>query len=1108
MNQNRTLESSLLLVIVALFFLTSGTNQLAQSQSPARNSHINDFATVVDQKTRLRLENILENLQRKTGVQFDIVTIETTSGKDIFDFSHQMARDWDIGSRTTVRKSLLLVIATTERTSFTQFSKTLQPDLPEGTLGEISQRLRVLLGEGQFNLGVSSAVEQFVAAMGKKLAFNPEELDTVAVPVAEETVPQPAQAIPAAGSTEPDARPPAEAVRKRLVTAANLSSSRVPDSPQGIQPAVQTAPQAAAQIVEHTPDAAAPDDASESEEVELTLTLALPERVAKLKEFIATHPNSKSKLRASELLVSAHAALGDQLLGSGDSAGGLQQLLLAIEDAPADASEKLYGGVISQIPLNLYLRNERTAAFKAAQSIEAKFGTDARRLLGLANFYLGIELGDEAARLAGKAVGLAPDLAEAHYILGLALHISLRLEEAAAEYRRAIELDKDLRVARRSLADLSRATGKPEEALIFYREQLAADPKDKAARAGVILSLFDLGRTNEGDKELEAALQEDPRNVTLLAGAAYWFAAHNNSTRALELGKRAVDIEPRYTWSQIALARALVGQKKPLEAERAIRFARQYGKFPTLEYELATVLAAAGLYDEAAEALVQTFSVKQGEIETRLGGRSLTRAPGFIELLAAERRASLFQFAGADSPANARHLKALLMFSLAARNVDEAKPAEVEGMIAAGKEFATGDDQMRTYRQLFIATRLLRMGKGLETVQELAEAARGGLNDAIEAPAVTVAVQADELRDIRARAISGGGTPDIPEAPRKVLADILRGRIEDVTGWTLFKQDKAAEAIEPLRRAVYVLPEGTPAWTTATWHLGAALEQSGKREEALGFYIKSYRSAEPDSVRRSLIEQLYVKVNGSAAGLDEKLGLATAAASVPAVSTSPSEAPSPSTIETPVTKIAPAPAEGSSVATRTQPTAEPEATPAASPEVPVTTPAPTPAETPQPTPEPTPTAAPEATPSETPTATPESKPSESPVESARNSPSPGSQATPSSPEPSLADLPANPPAKPRTILKVSGRVKDAAGSGIGNVVVVLISPRGSVLASTTDTEGNFTFTVSPSEKPFRILPSKEGFTFAPIDKTLIISIDDVKDVEFVGATPPTPTPLM
>ena len=101
---------------------------------------------------------------------------------------------------------------------------------------------------------------------------------------------------------------------------------------------------------------------------------------------------------------------------------------------------------------------------------------------------------------------------------------------------------------------------------------------------------------------------------------------------------------------------------------------------------------------------------------------------------------------------------------------------------------------------------------------------------------------------------------------------MLRGRIEDLTGLALFNQDKANDAVEHLRRAVSVAPEGTPLWRAALWHLGSALEASGRNDQALLYYIKYYVSGKPDPVRRAVIENVYRKVNGTLDGLDDKIG--------------------------------------------------------------------------------------------------------------------------------------------------------------------------------------------------------------------------------------------
>ncbi len=1061
----RILNSILLFCCSAGLFFSLGVNQLAQTtlKLPAPSGHINDFAGVVNEQTRQQLENVLANLKLKTGIEFDVATVQSTGGQDISAFSLQLAKDWNIGARTSAKKSLLLVLAVDEKTSFTRFSKSVQSDLPEGVLGEMGQRMRWLIDGSQFSEGLKAGVQHFVASLSQKLAFSTDDFDkapavasVVDSPETDQTANKPAaQAVPIIAAVSTDVSPATIKTQAVRTTGASNKNRRT--------------------------EAAPVDDEADLEEVSLTLTKPIEERIGLLKAFLDTHPDSKSRGYALEILVSARAALGDQRLKAGDRAAGVEQLMMAIEDAPVDASEKLFSGVIYQIPLNLYLRGEAAAATKAAQNIEAKFGSDPRRLVILSSFYVTTEQAGEALRLATQAVKLAPELAEAHQGLGRALHISLRLEEATAEYKKALELDPASKTSRRSLADLNRALGRSEEALTLYRQQLKAEPADKTARAGLILSLFELGRKDEAKPELDKALAADPRNLSLLAGSAYWFAAHNDSELALDLALRAVQIEPRYTWSQIALARALVAQRRPLDAERALRFALKYGKFPTLDYELASTLVSAGLYEEAAEILRQAFSIKDGQIEARLAGHEVVHGADFMDLLAPERRASIFQFTAADSGNNARILKALLAFATLLDQGDGGEPVSESGLVSAAKAFAAGDDDARVHRELYAASRLLQKGVGFQAAYELAEAARDSVNAGLTVPELTVVVQADEFRLIRARAIAAGGTPDIPEAPRNILSNLIRGRIEDTSGWALYNQDKFAAAVEHLKSAVAILPEGTPAARAALWHLGIALERQDNKAEALSNFIKSYNSGDPDPVRRNLIEQLYRKVNGSLDGLNERIGPGFET-SVNAPTPSPDKAN-----ETP------------------QPTSLPEVTPATTP-VDSGTQASPPSSIPTAeAPQPTPTQSPEATPETTPTSSPEAPaatttPEAVPVATPEATPGPiDTQPLETSPVDKLNKA-------PQTTVAITGRVKDSTGSPLANVVVVLISPQGTVLASTTDDQGNYSFTVasSSSMNSYRVIPSKDGFAFEPIDRVLPLANDDVKELDFVGTSKSKP----
>jgi tetratricopeptide (TPR) repeat protein len=717
---------------------------------------------------------------------------------------------------------------------------------------------------------------------------TPESRPTVA-PTAEPT--QPAATPEATVSPQPSETP------TPLPTEAPPASSPIASPQTTESPAAQASPSVAGAA---TPEVAAnrprttrppvtdrkattappanPDD--EKEEVEVALTQPPDKRIETLKAFIAAHPQSVAVPRANELIVVAHAMLGDQRLQAGNIEGGLQQFRLAISEAPSDMPDRLFTEVIARIPANLFLRGQRAAAIESAHQAEALAKLNPKRLAAVAGFYLLIEDANEAARLAELATQSAPDSALAHQALGEARQIALRLDEAESEFARALALDPKSPAARIALADMKRASGKFAAALALYREQLQADPKSNYARAGLVVSLLELGKRSEADQELNTAVQDKDQvpNLSLLVGAAYWFLAHDDPERGLELAEKAVALEPRYAWGQIALARALIANRRPQDGERSLRFVRQFSRFPTVDYELANLLATLGLFDEAAAELAHSFSWKGGQIETLLASRSAARAPGFIELLAPERRAVLYQPKSVDTEPNARMLKSLLALNTALNQPDGSVANEDE-LVALAGDFTAGDDAMRTFRQVYVAEKLLRKGVALSSVIDLMDQATSGVEAALNAPNATLAVQPDEYSDIRARALAQGGTPRIPDAPRSALSGLLRARIEDLAGVALFKLDKSSEAVARLRRAVNAAPEGTPLWRAAMWHLGGALEATGKNDQALLYYIKSYVAGAPDAARRSVIENVYKKVNGSLEGLDDKIGPGFAAAS-------------------------------------------------------------------------------------------------------------------------------------------------------------------------------------------------------------------------------------
>lgn len=654
------------------------------------------------------------------------------------------------------------------------------------------------------------------------------------------------------------------------------------------------------------------------------------ERVKALQKFNETYPKSTRRGEALELITVGRVTLGNEKIDAKDIDAAAAFFKAAATDAPKPIGEKLWTDTLSKIAGNLYFRGKPADAIEIVKTLEEKADENSGQMLDIAAFYMSIEYGTEAKRIAGKVIAFAPNSAAAYQTLGLANRIDFQLEDAAAAYAKALELDPESRTARRGLAEMDRAVGKPDEAATLYREILAKEADNLPAQTGLILALFDSGKKTEAEAELAKSLEANSGNVILLASAAYWYAANKDGEKAVDLASKAIAADPRFIWSHLALARGLLAQNRPAEAEKAMLAARQYGIFPTVEYEMASARLAAGYYREAADGLARSFAIKDGLIQTKLGGRIARESKNFSELVGFERRASIFAPTAADDPENAARLMALLELK---QTLDAAEP-NAEKAAKLTDDFIRGDDKMRVHRQIFAASQLLEKKIAPQKVIEIAKSAAAGVDAGLEVPSVSAAVLASELYEPRALAASKGEFIVVPDVPRATLSAILRGRIEELSGWAAYQMDNSADAVVRLKRAVGVSPVDGAWWRSSMWRLGAALALAGKDAEALDAYIKVYKSGGPDVVRYTVIEGLYKRVNGNINGLEEKIGpnpAAPVAVETAATKTEPVTTPTPEATPTPEVKTEPSP-----TPEETKPVVAP-------------TPSPTPEEAPKPT---------------------------------------------------------------------------------------------------------------------------------------------------------------
>ena len=170
--------------LFALIFLLTPTAATAQPapQSPVPLpvpfNPIVDNANVIDAETRQRLESIYLNLKERANIEYSVVTVQTTGGTDMFDFSLAIARGWGIGLQEGDKASFLLVVAIQDRKYYTQISRHLEGELPDGVVGQIQrERLVPAFRQGNYSKGIFDTVQAYVATTASKRGFTVEGID-------------------------------------------------------------------------------------------------------------------------------------------------------------------------------------------------------------------------------------------------------------------------------------------------------------------------------------------------------------------------------------------------------------------------------------------------------------------------------------------------------------------------------------------------------------------------------------------------------------------------------------------------------------------------------------------------------------------------------------------------------------------------------------------------------------------------------------------------------------------------------------------------------------------------------------------------------------------
>ncbi len=166
----------LILALLAMPFACA--TAYAQADLPEPRHFVEDYANVIDPSTEQSLNGILQELEQKTGAQYIILTVQTTGGVPIEQFSIELAQKWQLGQKGK-DNGFLFTIATLDKKYRFEVGYGLEGFVTDQYCGRVGRQVLVpLIRQGNFSQGIYDAnlqvVQKIASEAGVTLSGMPK----------------------------------------------------------------------------------------------------------------------------------------------------------------------------------------------------------------------------------------------------------------------------------------------------------------------------------------------------------------------------------------------------------------------------------------------------------------------------------------------------------------------------------------------------------------------------------------------------------------------------------------------------------------------------------------------------------------------------------------------------------------------------------------------------------------------------------------------------------------------------------------------------------------------------------------------------------------------
>jgi uncharacterized protein len=158
---------------IAVLLLSSAANALDTSKLQPRG-YVSDFAHVLDAGSVQALEAYCGNVERTTGAQMAVVTVDSLEDEPIEDVANRLFRQWGIGKKGK-DEGLLLLLAIRDRKQRAEVGYGLEPVITDGYAGGVLRGIRPILRQGNYGGALLAAAQEFGSriAESKGVALAP-----------------------------------------------------------------------------------------------------------------------------------------------------------------------------------------------------------------------------------------------------------------------------------------------------------------------------------------------------------------------------------------------------------------------------------------------------------------------------------------------------------------------------------------------------------------------------------------------------------------------------------------------------------------------------------------------------------------------------------------------------------------------------------------------------------------------------------------------------------------------------------------------------------------------------------------------------------------------